>query len=171
MDIKEIRQITGLSQREFSAFFGIPLGTLRNWEQGIAKPPEYVFNMIFASLRRDKMINVETIKFIRMLDELAELSAKGIKDFSEATQENTRQMVFYDSESPDEKGQFPIVLDSCVIDDPECIHHDVVSYYDSDSAEYSVRVTIEDDEDPFIVVKLFLSNHEIVVEDGRWYFA
>ena len=72
MDIKEIRQITRLSQREFSLFFGIPIGTLRNWEQGIAKPPEYVFNMIFASLRRDKMINVETIKFIRMLDELAE---------------------------------------------------------------------------------------------------
>lgn len=171
MDIKEIRRITGLSQREFSAFFGIPLGTLRNWEQGIAKPPEYVFNMIFASLRRDKMINVETIQFIKMLDELSELSAKGIKDFSEATEETTHQMVFYDSESPDENGQFPIVLDSCVIDDPECIHHDVVSYYDSNSSEYSVRVTIEDDEAPFIVVKLFLSNQEIVIEDGRWYFA
>lgn len=171
MEIKEIRQITGLSQRGFSSYFGIPLGTLRNWEQGIAKPPEYVFNMIFASLRRDKMINVETIKFIRMLDELAELSEAGIKDFSEATEENVHNMVFYDSQSPDEEEHFPVVLDSCLLGDPDCIHHDVVSYYDSDSTEYSVRVTIEEDEDPFIVVKLILSDQEIVVEDGRWYFA
>ncbi len=171
MDIKEIRQITGMSQRAFSAYFGIPLGTLRNWEQGIAKPPDYVFKMIFISLRRDNMINIETIKFVRMLDELAELSSEGVKDFSEATQENVKDMVFFDKSSPDEEGRYPIVLDSCVIDDPDCIHHDIVSYYDSGTMEYTVRVVIEHDEPPFIMVNLALSKECIVIEDGHWYFA
>ena len=31
---KEIRQQLKMSQQEFSAAFGIPLATLRNWEQG-----------------------------------------------------------------------------------------------------------------------------------------
>lgn len=167
MDIKEIRQHTGLSQRGFSEYFGIPVGTLRNWEQGIAKPPEYVYNMISVSLERDKMINVETIKFHRMLDELAKLSASGIKDFSEATPENIHDMLFFDSESPDENENYPIVLDSCVIDS----HHDIVSYYDSDSSEYSVRAILEEDDAVYIVVKLMISDQEIVIEDGRWYFA
>lgn len=46
MDIKSLRHATELSQREFSDRFGIPLGTLRNWEQGISKPPEYVFSTV-----------------------------------------------------------------------------------------------------------------------------
>ena len=74
MTIQEIRKLTHMTQRQFSTFFGIPLGTLRNWEQGIAKPPEYVFHMIATTIRRDKMINIETVKFIHMLDRLAALS-------------------------------------------------------------------------------------------------
>ena len=32
MEIREIRKKAGLNQAEFSARFGIPLQTLRNWE-------------------------------------------------------------------------------------------------------------------------------------------
>jgi putative transcriptional regulator len=35
---KIIRRALGLSQEEFSARFHIPLGTLRDWEQGRKKP-------------------------------------------------------------------------------------------------------------------------------------
>jgi putative transcriptional regulator len=35
---KTIREGLGLSQEQFSARFQIPLGTLRDWEQGRAKP-------------------------------------------------------------------------------------------------------------------------------------
>ena len=61
LKIDDIRKITQMSQRQFAEHFGIPVGTLRNWEQGIAKPPDYVFQMIISSIRRDKMINIETI--------------------------------------------------------------------------------------------------------------
>jgi putative transcriptional regulator len=35
---KVIRRALGMTQEEFSARFKIPLGTLRDWEQGAAEP-------------------------------------------------------------------------------------------------------------------------------------
>jgi putative transcriptional regulator len=37
---KIIRRALGLSQEEFSASFGIPIGTLRDWEQGRVEPDQ-----------------------------------------------------------------------------------------------------------------------------------
>jgi len=37
---KIIRRALGLSQEDFAARFHIPLGTLRDWEQGRAKPDQ-----------------------------------------------------------------------------------------------------------------------------------
>ena len=171
MEIQETRLKAHMSQRTFSQHFGIPLGTLRNWEQGISKPPDYVFNMIITSLRRDKMINIETMKFMKMLDELAIQSAVGIKDFSEATEATAHEMVFYDKSSPDPDGHYPVVLESCVIDNPKCIHHDIIKYYDSDTSEYVVQVELGENGQPFIHVAFVASNEDIVVEEGKWYFV
>lgn len=38
LDVKAIREKTGMSQEQFSATFGIPIGTLRHWEQGLRTP-------------------------------------------------------------------------------------------------------------------------------------
>lgn len=38
IDVKKIREKTGLSQPKFAALFMIPVGTLRNWEQGRRRP-------------------------------------------------------------------------------------------------------------------------------------
>ena len=38
IDVKAIREKTGLSQQGFCAAFGISLGTLRHWEQGLRLP-------------------------------------------------------------------------------------------------------------------------------------
>jgi putative transcriptional regulator len=38
VDVKELRQKMGLSQAQFATRFGLPPGTLRNWEQGRATP-------------------------------------------------------------------------------------------------------------------------------------
>lgn len=37
---KIIRRALGLTQREFAARFRIPVGTLRDWEQGAAEPDQ-----------------------------------------------------------------------------------------------------------------------------------
>ena len=38
VDVKAIRAKTGMSQQQFGATFGISLGTLRHWEQGLRAP-------------------------------------------------------------------------------------------------------------------------------------
>lgn len=38
LNVKEIRKKTGMSQQRFCATFGISLGTLRHWEQGLRSP-------------------------------------------------------------------------------------------------------------------------------------
>lgn len=38
VDVKAIRKKTGMSQQRFCATFGISLGTLRHWEQGLRTP-------------------------------------------------------------------------------------------------------------------------------------
>jgi transcriptional regulator with XRE-family HTH domain len=171
MDIKELRTKIGFSQRRFSEYFGIPVGTLRNWEQGIASPPVYVFNMIYASIRRDRMINFETIKFMKLLDELAELTEEGIEPFENATEGTIRTKIFYDASQADEKGGYRIVCDSCIVDDPDCFHHDIISYMDEGSHEYKIRVLFDEDEKPYILVELWISEEVIIVEDGYWHFA
>jgi len=38
LNVKAIRETTGMSQQNFCATFGISVGTLRNWEQGLRSP-------------------------------------------------------------------------------------------------------------------------------------
>lgn len=38
VDVKKVREKTGLTQNQFAATFGISLGTLRHWERGDRKP-------------------------------------------------------------------------------------------------------------------------------------
>lgn len=38
IDVKAIRTELDMSQETFAAQFGFPIGTLRNWEQGLRKP-------------------------------------------------------------------------------------------------------------------------------------
>jgi putative transcriptional regulator len=38
VDVKSLRQSLGVSQREFARRYGLPVGTVRNWEQGLREP-------------------------------------------------------------------------------------------------------------------------------------
>ena len=171
MKISEIRALTRMSQRQFAQHFGIPVGTLRNWEQGISTPPEYVFNMIFTSIRRDKMINLETIKFIKEMDRLAELTFNGIEPFGNATQDTFDSKLYYDERIIDGENGHMVVADACVVDAPDCYHHDIISYYGCDILEYKVRVINDEDDGPYVMVEFVINDDIIVIENGRWYFA
>lgn len=50
MDIKEMRILTGLTQKEFALKYDIPLGTLRRWEYGESKPAPYLLKLIALQL-------------------------------------------------------------------------------------------------------------------------
>ncbi|MGH6951622.1 MAG: helix-turn-helix domain-containing protein [Vitreimonas sp.] len=51
LDVATVRKGAGLSQEQFAQRFRIPLGTLRNWEQGVRQPegPARVLLMVIAA--------------------------------------------------------------------------------------------------------------------------
>ena len=61
MDIKEMRDMTRLTQKEFAAKFDIPIGTLRRWEYGESKPAPYIIKLIALQLPVDQR-KMEQIK-------------------------------------------------------------------------------------------------------------
>ena len=46
MTIRELRDSTGLSQKQFADRFSIPVSTLRKWEQGESKPAAYLLKLL-----------------------------------------------------------------------------------------------------------------------------
>lgn len=49
--VKELRQITGLSQVAFADRYNIPRRTIENWESGQTTPPPYVLAMLAAIIQ------------------------------------------------------------------------------------------------------------------------
>ena len=57
LDVKELRQSTGMSQSKLAEYFGIPVRTLQDWEQGKRRPPEYIPKMMQRLLKAETAIN------------------------------------------------------------------------------------------------------------------
>ena len=54
--IKAMRASSGMSQRQFSDYLGIPVKTIQNWEIERNRCPEYLLNLIEYKLRCEKKI-------------------------------------------------------------------------------------------------------------------
>ena len=54
---KIIRQALGLTQEEFAMRFRIPLGTLRDWEQGAAEPDSCARAYLMVIARNPKAVD------------------------------------------------------------------------------------------------------------------
>ena len=61
VEIRELRDSTGLTQKAFSELYGIPVSTLRKWEQGESSPPDYVIRLLARSLPQKKQ-SLRTLK-------------------------------------------------------------------------------------------------------------
>ena len=53
MNIKDLRQQTGLTQQQLAALTGIPKRSIENWESGQRTPPEYIPRLLAAFLREN----------------------------------------------------------------------------------------------------------------------
>lgn len=71
MTIKEIRQLTNLTQQKFCDKYGIPLVTLRKWEQGHRSPPGYLVELLEFKVKEDlKMDNITPEEFYQKMIEI-----------------------------------------------------------------------------------------------------
>lgn len=56
MNIKELRQAIGMTQKQFGEYFGIPKRTIEDWETERRRPPVYVVNLIEYKLKKEKLL-------------------------------------------------------------------------------------------------------------------
>ena len=54
--IKELRESTGMSRKDFSEHTGIPVRTLEDWEAGRRTPPEYIPKLIAYQLKYEELV-------------------------------------------------------------------------------------------------------------------
>ena len=54
--IKELRESTGMSRKDFSEHTGIPVRTLEDWEAGRRTPPEYISRLIAYQLKYEELV-------------------------------------------------------------------------------------------------------------------
>ena len=51
--IKYLRLMTGMKREDFANYLHIPLNTVRDWEQGKRKMPDYVYELIEYKVSRE----------------------------------------------------------------------------------------------------------------------
>lgn len=54
--LKAMRKEVNMTQRQFSAYFGIPLRTVEDWERGLKHMPDYVMRLFVYKLRVEGLI-------------------------------------------------------------------------------------------------------------------
>ena len=56
MTLRGLRNQTGLSQKKFGDYFGIPLRTIQNWEAGVSECNKYIIDLLEYKLRNEGKI-------------------------------------------------------------------------------------------------------------------
>lgn len=56
INIKDIRSLTGMTQKEFAEYFKIPKRTIESWEEGKRTPPEYVIDLMRYKLAKENLL-------------------------------------------------------------------------------------------------------------------
>ena len=61
MEIKELRESTGMNRKEFCKYFEIPYRTVTEWERGTRKMPDYVLRLLAYTVKMDNLIVKEGV--------------------------------------------------------------------------------------------------------------
>jgi DNA-binding transcriptional regulator YiaG len=56
MDFKELRKLSGMTQKAFSEYFRIPLRNVEDWDRGIAKCKPYLVDLMLYKLKNEGII-------------------------------------------------------------------------------------------------------------------
>ena len=119
-------------------------------------------------------VDLQTLKFISMLNTLAEKTTYGFTGFSKLNytpdEDYHKHGIIYIDDDSTSFGK--IIMDMCVDEH----HHDVISTYDTyvNGMDYDVRVVSDErsSEEPIYWIDVTdTSGLSIVIEDGRWYWS
>lgn len=60
--IKELRESTGMTRKEFSEHTGIPVRTLEDWEAARRTPPEYIPRLLAYQLKYEELMRLKEVE-------------------------------------------------------------------------------------------------------------
>ena len=126
---------------------------------------EILSKMLESGWQDNDGFNYSTIKFLAMLEELADMSKNGFIKFSEYKNDCGNKVVFIDEEG---RNFGRIVLDMCVDEN----HHDAISFYDGGyirGFHFTARVEEDEYDEGYYIFISGEQDMSIVIENGRWY--
>lgn len=59
MTVKELVRLTGMTQKQYAKYFGIPFRTVQNWITGQEKCKEYWLKLMTYKLQKEGLIDIE----------------------------------------------------------------------------------------------------------------
>lgn len=59
MNFKELRKLSGMTQKEFAKYFGIPVRNIEDWDRDIAKCKPYILELMLYKLKNEGIIRDE----------------------------------------------------------------------------------------------------------------
>ena len=61
MEIKKLRESTGMNRKDFCEYFGIPYRTVTEWERGTRKMPDYVLRLLAYKIEMENLTKKEDV--------------------------------------------------------------------------------------------------------------
>lgn len=58
MDFKELRKLSGMTQKAFAEYFNIPQRTVENWDGGQRQCPDYILDLMLYKLNKENIISM-----------------------------------------------------------------------------------------------------------------
>ena len=62
LTIKEMRKLSGMTQKEFSEYFDIPKRNIEDWEREVAECKPYIVDLIHYKLEKEGIIKTNRFK-------------------------------------------------------------------------------------------------------------
>ena len=56
MEFKELRNLSGMTQKDFSEYFGMSKRAVEEWDRGGRKCPEYLLKLMEYKLKKENII-------------------------------------------------------------------------------------------------------------------
>ena len=77
---KELREATGLSQKEFADKTQIPVSTVRHWDQGTSNPAPYMLGLLTHAVRDMKLLS-KSSRQVPVDDDDEEATSVDVEDY------------------------------------------------------------------------------------------
>lgn len=78
--LKDLRGLLGMSLRDFSAYCEIPFDTMRGWERGKSKAPDYIIIMLEASIYQEMLSDNKNNRLMAYMKEMSKSNLNRIRE-------------------------------------------------------------------------------------------